>query len=98
MGEYVTVDVGGRRIYAHRILAQRWLGRKLTHDEVVHHVDNNGTNNLPSNLQVTTRSKHSKAHMRNTPPFLIPKTPTLAHAAARYDIFSTSLVMRRGTA
>jgi len=91
MGEYVTVDVGGRYLYAHRILAQRWLGRKLAPNEVVHHIDNDGTNNRPFNLQVTTRSKHSKAHARSVPPISIAGTPTLAGAAARYGIFLAAL-------
>lgn len=91
MGEYVTVDVGGRRLYAHRILVQRWLGRKLAPDEVVHHIDNDGMNNAPSNLQVVTRSRHSKAHAGGSPPILIPGIPTLATAATRYDVFLSAI-------
>lgn len=97
MGEYVMVDVGGRRLYAHRILVQRWLGRKLIPNEVVHHVDNDGTNNRPSNLQVTTRRKHSKAHARGDPPILIPGTPTLDTAAVSYGTFLATLQQSRSS-
>jgi hypothetical protein len=82
----VTVELGGRRFYAHRVLAQRWLGRPLKPNEIVHHIDRDGLNNSPSNLQVATRRMHAKAHA-DTPrgPVEIPGVPTLADACARYE-------------
>ena len=41
------------------------LGRKLTEDEVVHHVDCNTLNNKMENLEVMTKSEHSKLHKEN---------------------------------
>ncbi len=46
------------------LVAEECLNRKLKLDELVHHIDNNKTNNAPSNLLVLTRSKHSKLHVR----------------------------------
>jgi len=48
----------------HVVVAERILGRKLTEDEVVHHVDGNKTNNDPRNLMVLTRAQHSALHTR----------------------------------
>lgn len=52
--------VGGVEI--HRTIAEKMLGRKLTSNEEVHHVDFNHQNNRPENLMVLTKSEHSKIH------------------------------------
>jgi hypothetical protein len=46
----------------HRVLAENRLGRLLEPEEVVHHRDEDKTNNDPSNLEVLTRSAHSAHH------------------------------------
>mgnify|MGYP001678802885 CR=1 FL=1 len=46
----------------HRTLAGEVIGRKLTFNEVVHHVDCNHLNNSPDNLMVMSRSTHGKLH------------------------------------
>lgn len=46
----------------HRVLAENAIGRLLEPDELVHHKDNNKENNDPSNLEVMTRSAHSRHH------------------------------------
>lgn len=48
--------------WAHRKLAETFLGRKLTCHEVVHHIDDNPKNNKLDNLLVMTRSDHVKLH------------------------------------
>lgn len=50
--------------HLHRVIMEEHLGRKLTTDEVVHHIDRNKKNNDISNLQVMTWSEHSKLHAR----------------------------------
>ena len=48
---------------AHRVAAEKKLGRKLKKGEVVHHVDFNGMNNDPSNLMIfKSNADHSKYH------------------------------------
>ena len=49
----------------HRVVMEQHLGRKLTTDEVVHHIDENPANNDISNLQVMTRSEHTAHHRRH---------------------------------
>jgi len=48
----------------HRKIMRLKLGRPLESDEVVHHKDGNPLNNKPSNLQVMTRSEHTRLHIR----------------------------------
>lgn len=55
-----TVD--GRRMYAHRHVAERCLGRMLETSEHVHHIDRDEANNDPSNLLVISESNHAKLH------------------------------------
>lgn len=51
---------GNRRDYEHRFIAEDMIGRPLTDDEVVHHIDGDRKNNDPSNLQVMKRAEHDK--------------------------------------
>lgn len=46
--------------FEHRLVMEKFLGRKLTFDEVVHHKDGNGLNNDLSNLELMSRKEHSR--------------------------------------
>lgn len=48
----------------HRLIMEEHLGRNLTSDEIVHHIDENKLNNDISNLQVMTRGEHSRLHRK----------------------------------
>lgn len=48
----------------HRALAEKALGRKLTTNEVVHHINEDPMDNRPENLLVCTRSYHRLLHVR----------------------------------
>lgn len=49
--------------YIHRIVAQEKIGRKLKSGEIVHHIDEDKTNNNPENLMVfKSRSAHICYH------------------------------------
>ena len=43
---------------------EKYLGRKLTYNEVVHHIDLNAKNNDLSNLQLMSRSEHTALHRK----------------------------------
>lgn len=47
----------------HRRVVEAILGRTLSCNEVVHHIDGNKLNNDPTNLKVMTRSEHVRLHL-----------------------------------
>ena len=49
-------------VYLHRHLASIKLGRWLTNNEHVHHVDENRLNNDPANLEILTAEEHAALH------------------------------------
>ena len=46
----------------HRLVMEKYLGRPLRSDEIVHHKDGNKQNNDISNLEVVTRAEHINIH------------------------------------
>ena len=52
--------VGGKVLY--RVLAEMKIGRELTANEEVHHIDGNHNNNAVDNLIVLSRSEHMSIH------------------------------------
>lgn len=51
----------------HRAVMEEHLGRRLSPDEVVHHIDGDKTNNDISNLAVMSREEHSSLHRKQEP-------------------------------
>lgn len=49
-------------VLQHRLVMERHLGRFLSDDEVVHHVNENPSDNRIDNLQVMTQSEHAALH------------------------------------
>lgn len=73
----------GRPVYTHRAVVERRLGRRLSSDEIVHHIDADKTNNKSSNLYVfKSRAAHRKAHC--TLESLVPLL--LARGIVRFDV------------
>jgi transposase len=46
----------------HRLVMEEKLGRFLTPDEIVHHIDENKLNNAPENLEVMSKAEHCRHH------------------------------------
>lgn len=66
--EYVVDEDGIRKLkYVHRLIIERYLGRKLITDEHVHHIDGNRSNNSLNNLMVLSRAEHSLLEMNCIP-------------------------------
>ena len=57
-------DTKNHRMPYHRFVMEQHLGRHLTKDEVVHHIDGNPKNNSIDNLVVLSRSEHTKIHRK----------------------------------
>ena len=57
---YIFHSRTGRGI--HRIVMERYIGRKLKEREVVHHIDGNKKNNDINNLEIMSQSEHAKLH------------------------------------
>ena len=60
--EHPMADYKGR-VVEHRLILSKVLGRMLTKDELVHHIDGDKLNNSPENLELTTRAAHMHHHV-----------------------------------
>ena len=62
--KYKGIKIKGKKYDLHRFLMEQHLGRKLYTNEVVHHINGNKLDNRIENLEVISRSEHSRNHMR----------------------------------
>ena len=60
---YIEITKGANKgRMQHRVVMESILGRKLLPYECVHHKDGRKANNHPDNLEIMTRSEHSRHH------------------------------------
>lgn len=55
-------SINGEEVREHRHVMEQHLGRKLRKDELVHHINEDRADNRLENLQVVSRSEHTKIH------------------------------------
>ena len=67
------VETQGHKLFEHRKVMEKFLGRKLLSSELIHHINHNKLDNRINNLQIVTRSEHPKIHAynKNTEKWLI---------------------------
>lgn len=61
---YPSIWKDSKNVLIHRLLAEEVLGRTLTSNEIVHHIDEDRTNFTRSNLLICTRGYHKELHTR----------------------------------
>lgn len=61
---YKRIKRDGKQKYEHRIVMEKFLGRLLTFNEIVHHLDGNKRNNELKNLELIGRGVHAGNHTR----------------------------------
>ena len=76
---YVEIKINGEWRLEHRVIAEQMIGRSLETGEIVHHRDENKTNNHPDNLEVIQglRSHLEHRHASNL------KNPPVHHNSRR---------------
>ena len=68
-----------RKSDADRTLTERRLGRKLGPNEIVHHGDEDKSNNTPGNLSVEGRAAHTRRHNKTRTLGKLRKALTMAN-------------------
>lgn len=61
---YLRIMRDGKYRYLHRLVLQEHLGRELSQDEHVHHLDGNPRNNSVENLQIVSKAEHNRLEPR----------------------------------
>lgn len=59
---YKVILINGKKIFEHRFLMEKYIGRKLKPfpDEIVHHINHNTSDNRIKNLELMSQSDHRK--------------------------------------
>jgi hypothetical protein len=59
---YILVYHQGKQVLEHRMIIQAAIGRKLSKDEDVHHINEIRDDNRIENLQIMSKSDHTRHH------------------------------------
>jgi hypothetical protein len=62
---YESVYTKGKKITEHRMIMEKYLGRKLLNTEIIHHINGDVIDNSIDNLMICTRAKHINIHRKD---------------------------------
>ena len=60
--EYKVLRINGKNKREHKVIMEKYLGRKLKKSEIVHHINGDRADNKIENLQVVSRKEHIEIH------------------------------------
>lgn len=61
---YVQIKINNKWYPEHRYIVEKFIGRELTEEEVIHHIDKNKQNNSINNLMIfPTQKEHAEFHI-----------------------------------